>query len=194
MSRIATCAGSEPGCCSSRASSSPTSRQKVGPRAARASVHDATPRSSGSKTGAPRLKAALLDQRTVAGLGNIYVDEALWRARIHPLRPAEHARRRRGRAADPRDQGRPQDRHHAAGREPARLLDSGRRTRARCRTASASTAARADRAQRCGTPIDKIRTAGRGTWYCPNCQRLERFRRRARSSRRPSRSRRHSSV
>jgi len=35
------------------------------------------------------VKAALLDQRTVAGLGNIYVDEALWRAGIHPLRPAE---------------------------------------------------------------------------------------------------------
>ena len=34
------------------------------------------------------MKAALLDQRTLAGLGNIYVDEALWRARIHPLRPA----------------------------------------------------------------------------------------------------------
>src|ERR687887_1703262 len=34
------------------------------------------------------VKAALLDQRTVAGMGNIYADEALWRARIHPLRPA----------------------------------------------------------------------------------------------------------
>ena len=34
------------------------------------------------------IKAALLDQRTVAGLGNIYVDEALWRAEIHPLRLA----------------------------------------------------------------------------------------------------------
>src|SRR5580765_3476941 len=34
------------------------------------------------------LKAALLDQRTVAGLGNIYVDEALWRAQLHPLREA----------------------------------------------------------------------------------------------------------
>src|SRR3989442_1290862 len=34
------------------------------------------------------IKAALLDQRTLAGMGNIYVDEALWRARIHPLRPA----------------------------------------------------------------------------------------------------------
>src|SRR5437763_10798969 len=35
------------------------------------------------------IKAALLDQRTLAGVGNIYADEALWRARIHPLRPAE---------------------------------------------------------------------------------------------------------
>ncbi len=34
------------------------------------------------------VKAALLDQRTVAGLGNIYADEALWHAGIHPLRPA----------------------------------------------------------------------------------------------------------
>lgn len=34
------------------------------------------------------LKAALLDQRTLAGLGNIYVDEALWHSRLHPLRPA----------------------------------------------------------------------------------------------------------
>ena len=34
------------------------------------------------------VKAALLDQRTLAGMGNIYVDEALWRARISPLRAA----------------------------------------------------------------------------------------------------------
>ncbi len=34
------------------------------------------------------LKSALLDQRTIAGLGNIYVDEALWLSRLHPLRPA----------------------------------------------------------------------------------------------------------
>src|ERR671922_1070325 len=34
------------------------------------------------------LKAVLLDQRVVAGLGNIYADEALWRARLSPLRPA----------------------------------------------------------------------------------------------------------
>ena len=41
------------------------------------------------------IKAALLDQRTLAGLGNIYVDEALWRARIHPLTPAREVERGR---------------------------------------------------------------------------------------------------
>ena len=34
------------------------------------------------------LKAVVLDQRVVAGIGNIYADEALWHARLHPLRPA----------------------------------------------------------------------------------------------------------
>ena len=34
------------------------------------------------------IKAALLDQRRLAGVGNIYADEALWRARLHPLRAA----------------------------------------------------------------------------------------------------------
>jgi formamidopyrimidine-DNA glycosylase len=117
------------------------------------------------------VKAALLDQRTVAGLGNIYVDEALWRAKIHPLRPAESldenevARLTRGvkealragvrrQGASLRDYATPdggrgtmQDRFHVYGRagEPC---------------------------HRCGTPIDKIRAGGRGTWYCPTCQRL----------------------
>src|SRR5438270_9774607 len=35
------------------------------------------------------VKAAILDQRTVAGVGKIYADEAMWRARVHPLTPAE---------------------------------------------------------------------------------------------------------
>ena len=49
--------------------------------------------------------------------------------------------------------------------------------------------------RRCGTPIDKIRAAGRGTWYCPNCQRLETAPQAAsRSASRPSRSSRQSSV
>jgi formamidopyrimidine-DNA glycosylase len=116
------------------------------------------------------IKAALLDQRAAAGIGNIYADEALWRAKIHPLRPAgsldadEIARLRKAiRAAlemgiarqgatlrDYRDpegrQGRMQDEFKVYGRagEPC---------------------------PRCGTPIEKVRAGGRGTWYCPHCQR-----------------------
>jgi formamidopyrimidine-DNA glycosylase len=46
-----------------------------------------------------RLKTLLMDQAFVAGVGNIYADEALWRARLHPLRSAatlnaDHERRR----------------------------------------------------------------------------------------------------
>ena len=126
------------------------------------------------------LKAAILDQRTVAGLGNIYADEALWHAQLNPLRPAgdlsadEVARLRDGirralklgisrQGADLGDGayagGRMQDEFRAYGRggEPC---------------------------PRCGTPIVKTRAGGRGTWYCPTCQ----------AARRPSRSRRQSSV
>ena len=116
------------------------------------------------------LKAALLDQRTVAGLGNIYADEALWYARIHPLRragelDADEVRRvhravRRAlrlgierQGASLRDyalpdgaSGRMQDEFRAYGRE-------------------------GEPCDRCRTPIAKIRVGGRGTWFCPRCQR-----------------------
>ncbi len=57
------------------------------PGAARPGLHDIVPPQQLAGRAAP-LKAALLDQRTVAGLGNIYADEALWRAQLHPRRPA----------------------------------------------------------------------------------------------------------
>ena len=118
------------------------------------------------------IKAALLDQRTLAGLGNIYVDEALWRARIHPLRPARELDARRDARAARRDQ---EARSQRASRARAR----------RCATTASPTAARGsmqkefkvygrggEPCDRCGTPIEKTRVAGRGTWYCPTCQRL----------------------
>jgi formamidopyrimidine-DNA glycosylase len=115
------------------------------------------------------VKAALLDQRTVAGLGNIYADEALWGARIHPRRPArslgpEEIRTLRReirrtlalgiarQGATLRDYALPDG---AAGTMQERFNAYGR-TGEPC--------------PRCGTPIEKIRVAGRGTWYCPQCQ------------------------
>ncbi len=138
------------------------------------------------------IKAALLDQRTVAGLGNIYVDEALWRARIHPLRPAgglgadEVSRITRGikealkaglarQGASLRDYSTP-DGGRGRMQEEFRVYDR-----------------EGEPCPRCGTPIEKIRAGGRGTWHCPACQRLE-SQAASRSSSRPSRSRRQSSV
>ncbi len=112
------------------------------------------------------VKAAILDQHTVAGLGNIYSDEALWHARIHPQRPAgtlsgdEVAALRDGirkaLRAGIRHQGADLgDNAYAGGRMQDRFRVYGRD---------------GEPCKRCGTPIEKIRVAGRGTWYCPSCQ------------------------
>jgi len=117
------------------------------------------------------VKAVLLDQRVVAGLGNIYADEALWRARINPLRPAaslsraEVARMQRAiRAAlrtgiarqgsTLRDYARPDG---SAGAMQAEFRVYGRD---------------GEPCPRCRTTIAKTRAGGRGTWYCPRCQPL----------------------
>jgi formamidopyrimidine-DNA glycosylase len=135
------------------------------------------------------VKAAILDQRTVAGVGNIYADEALWRARLHPLRPAEElapdevsALYKGIRAALNAGIAR-----QGSTLRDYRLPDGG--------SGSAQHEFKVygrdgEPCDRCGTPIDKIRVAGRGTWFCPNCQRYAA----SSSSSRPSRSRRQSSV
>jgi formamidopyrimidine-DNA glycosylase len=117
------------------------------------------------------IKAAILDQRTVAGVGNIYADEALWRARIHPLTPAAaldaeevkalHRGIRQALQLGLRRQG--------STLRDYRLPDGG--------SGSAQHEFKVygrggEPCERCGTPIDKIRVAGRGTWYCPTCQKL----------------------
>ena len=116
------------------------------------------------------IKTVLLDQRRVAGVGNIYADEALWRARIHPLRPAgeldakEVAALHRGiRAAL----------NAGIVRQGATL--SNYRTpdgsRGRMQEEFKVYGRAGEPCDRCGSPIEKIRAAGRGTWYCPSCQR-----------------------
>jgi formamidopyrimidine-DNA glycosylase len=115
------------------------------------------------------VKAALLDQRSLAGMGNIYADEALWRARIHPLRPAGEL--------TPPEIGRLHEGIRVAlelgiARQGATLSDY--------RTPNGDRGAMQDEFEaygregepcsRCGTLIAKIRAAGRGTWFCPRCQ------------------------
>jgi formamidopyrimidine-DNA glycosylase len=139
------------------------------------------------------IKAAILDQRTVAGVGNIYADEALWRAQVHPLTPANelttdevkavHKGIRASLQAGVRRQGSTlrdyqlPDGSSGSAQERFKVYGRGGQP-----------------CERCGTPIDKIRVAGRGTWYCPSCQVYRGGYAARSSSSRPSRSRRQSSV
>jgi formamidopyrimidine-DNA glycosylase len=115
------------------------------------------------------LKALLLDQRAVAGVGNIYADEALFEAKLHPTRradalsAAEAERLRKSvtvvlrRAIDKRGTS-IRDYLDGNGRrggyqEERRVYD---RTGEPCR--------------RCATLIECVRLAGRSTHFCPHCQ------------------------
>ncbi len=116
------------------------------------------------------IKAVLLDQRAFAGVGNIYADEALWRARIHPLTPAGdladaevkalHRGIRAALQAGIARQGATLSTYRTPDGSPGRMQHEFK------------VYGRGDEpCERCGTPIEKIRAAGRGTWYCPSCQR-----------------------
>lgn len=117
----------------------------------------------GRRSGA-RLKPLLLDQGLVAGLGNIYVDESLWGACVHPEQTAG--------SLSPADVVR----LHRAIREVIDLaLTNGV---AEIKNGKAVTGAILPRIHgregqpcpRCGTPIVKYRVVGRGTYVCPQCQ------------------------
>ncbi|MDQ3121099.1 MAG: bifunctional DNA-formamidopyrimidine glycosylase/DNA-(apurinic or apyrimidinic site) lyase [Actinomycetota bacterium] len=117
------------------------------------------------------VKAVLLDQRVAAGVGNIYADEALWRARVNPLRPAE--------SVDP-DEVR---RLHRAIRAALRAgIERQGSTLSDYRTPQGARGGMQDEFRvygrdglpcaRCRTAIAKTRVGGRGTSYCPRCQPL----------------------
>jgi formamidopyrimidine-DNA glycosylase len=116
------------------------------------------------------VKAALLDQRTVAGMGNIYADEALWRARIHPLRPAGELDRR---AVARLHAGIVGALELGIARQGATLSDYARLDGAAgtMQEQFAVYGRAGEPCPRCGTPIEKIRLAGRGTGHSPNLNR-----------------------
>jgi formamidopyrimidine-DNA glycosylase len=117
------------------------------------------------------LKAVLLDQRVVAGLGNIYADEALWRARVNPLRPANDL--------SDEEVGRVVRAVRAALR--AGIVRQGSTLRDYAAPDGASGSMQdefrvygrdGEPCKRCGATITKTRVGGRGTWFCPRCQPL----------------------
>ncbi len=115
------------------------------------------------------VKAQLLSQRPVAGVGNIYADEALWLAGINPrarrLGPERAARlwsaiRQVLTEAIEREGTTFRDYQMVngeSGRNATFLIAYGQEGRL---------------CPRCGTPLRKIAVAGRGTTYCPRCQRV----------------------
>jgi formamidopyrimidine-DNA glycosylase len=121
------------------------------------------------------VKGALLDQTLIAGLGNIYVDELLFEARIHPRQPgcslslAEVQRvvtaMRRVLAAAIRDGGSSIRDFRPVTQRSGRYQHRHRVFRKQGRPCP-----------RCGTAIVKLRVAGRGTHVCRSCQPLRRTR------------------
>jgi formamidopyrimidine-DNA glycosylase len=115
-----------------------------------------------------RIKTQLLSQRPVAGVGNIYADEALWRARIHP-----GARRISGPAAVRL--------HEAIVEVLAEGIEHGGTTLRDYRRVDGGTGANQHRLEcygragepcpRCATTLRRSVVDGRGTTHCPTCQR-----------------------
>jgi formamidopyrimidine-DNA glycosylase len=114
------------------------------------------------------IKTLLLDQSFIAGLGNIYVDEVLFRARVHPATPANALsipKRKSIIAEIPwvLEQGILQGGVKIV-HSIAYPLDGFPAIHGR----------EGEPCTRCGTTILKTRVGGRGTYYCPRCQRLPR--------------------
>jgi len=120
------------------------------------------------------IKALLLDQRLISGLGNIYVDELLFDTKIHPLTPGGRTAARAG------------DLLAAARRVLRRALRAGGTTFRDYRRPDGSTGSYQRRLSaygregepcvRCGAAIVRIVVGGRGTHLCPRCQRSPRRR------------------
>jgi formamidopyrimidine-DNA glycosylase len=115
------------------------------------------------------IKSLLLDQTRIAGLGNIYADESLWAARIHPARPA--------RSLTPAETALLLREIKTVLR---RAIRAGGTTFSDFRNAYGEMGRFRDRLRvygragepcpRCGTPLVRLVVAGRGTHICPHCQ------------------------
>ena len=129
------------------------------------------------------LKSFLLTQSGIAGIGNIYADEALWRAELHPLSPAgsmklEHCERLVDGITDALEfalvhRGSSIDDYRDAWGEKGEMQDEflvHTREGEECR--------------RCDGEIQRIVVAGRSTYFCPGCQQRLRRRPRRRSGKR----------
>jgi formamidopyrimidine-DNA glycosylase len=115
------------------------------------------------------LKSFLLDQKGVAGVGNIYADEALYRARLHPLSPAgsmkpEHLEALRESVIDALEAG------IDAGGSSIDDYRDGRGEKGRMQEKFLVHTREGEPCPSCGGPISRIVVSGRSTYFCPRCQ------------------------
>jgi formamidopyrimidine-DNA glycosylase len=130
------------------------------------------------------LKSFLLDQRWIAGVGNIYADEALFRAALHPLSPAgsmklEHLEALRDGVVAALEAG------IDGGGASIDDYRDGRGKRGRMQDEFLVHTRQGEPCPRCGGTAQRIVVGGRSTYFCPDCQ--VKLRRRSRRRSRPGR-------
>ena len=116
------------------------------------------------------IKSHLLDQTLVVGLGNIYVDEVLWRAKVHPARISQSLTAQEARKV-----------HDETIKVLGQAVEKGGSTIRTYTNAFGEDGTMQEFHQvydktgqacsRCGSTIEKIQLGGRGTYFCPKCQR-----------------------
>jgi formamidopyrimidine-DNA glycosylase len=117
------------------------------------------------------IKAILLDQKVVAGVGNMYADEALFAARIHPLKKAGELSSRQVKTLHRAivavlkkaiaNKGASVDTYKRPGGEKGTAHDDFNVAHRRGKTCRV-----------CGAAIERITIRGRGSYFCPKCQKL----------------------
>ncbi len=142
--------------------------KKIGPEPTEADFKEPAFRAALKQSKKP-IKSALLDQKLVAGLGNIYVDEVLYRAKVHPAHLGQSLTVREAKAI-----------RKETIAVLAQAVEKGGSTIRSYSNAFGEDGTMQEEHQvygktgqpclRCGTPIEKIQLGGRGTHFCPHCQ------------------------
>lgn len=115
------------------------------------------------------IKAVLLDQTFVAGLGNIYVDEALYRAGVRPTRQADKVTQKEATAIAVASREVMKE-SIAAGGTTFQSFKDTKGGYGNFKTQLQVFGKQGSECQKCATLIEKNRVAGRGTHFCPKCQ------------------------
>lgn len=123
----------------------------------------------GLKRHKKNIKATLLDQQVVSGLGNIYVDEVLWMAKIHPEEPADKVTETQMKALYPAINQEIKTAISAGGTTIRSYLDANGH-KGSFQLQLNVYGKEGTPCKRCGTTIKKIKVSGRGTHLCPHCQ------------------------